>query len=136
MEMIRGGAGDLHLAITPDGPRGPRRELKPGIVMVASQTGMAIVPIGIGFTRAWRAASWDHFAVPVPFTTLAAVIGEPIAVPADLDRGVMQHCKQLVQQTLQHLTELAEDWAQRLRTEGRRAAPPAIQQASERRKSA
>jgi lysophospholipid acyltransferase (LPLAT)-like uncharacterized protein len=136
MEMIRGGAGDRHLAITPDGPRGPRREFKPGIVMVASQTGMAIVPIGIGFTRAWRAASWDHFAVPVPFTTIAAVIGEPIAVPADLDRGGMQHYKQLVQQTLQWLTAQAEDWAQGLRTQGRRAAPPVIQHASERRKSA
>jgi len=136
MEMIRGGAGDSHLAITPDGPRGPRRELKPGIVMVASQTGMAIVPIGIGFTRAWRAASWDHFAVPVPFTTLVGVIGEPIAVPADLDRGGMQHYKQLVQQTLQQLTEDAEQWAQRLRTEGRRAAPPLMEHASQRRKSA
>jgi lysophospholipid acyltransferase (LPLAT)-like uncharacterized protein len=135
MEMIRGGNNE-HLAITPDGPRGPRRELKTGIVMVASQTGMPIVPIGIGFTHAWRAASWDQFAVPVPFTTLVGVISEPIHVPADLDRGGMQHYKQLVQQTLQQLTEQAEDWASRLRTEGRRAAPPVIERAGERRKSA
>jgi lysophospholipid acyltransferase (LPLAT)-like uncharacterized protein len=62
LEMIRGSDAPLHLAITPDGPRGPRRELKPGVVMVASQTGLAIVPVGVGFTRAWRAGSWARSA--------------------------------------------------------------------------
>ena len=55
LEMIRGG-NSTHLAITPDGPRGPRRELKAGLIMVAAQAQIPIVPIGVGFTRAWRAA--------------------------------------------------------------------------------
>jgi lysophospholipid acyltransferase (LPLAT)-like uncharacterized protein len=136
LEMIRGGQGGEHLAITPDGPRGPRRELKAGIIMVAAQTGLPIVPIGVGYTRAWRAASWDHFAVPVPFTTLVGVIGAPIHVPADLDRYGMQHNKLLVQEQLAMLTGEAEEWASRLKTGGRRAAPPRLSAPQPRRKSA
>jgi lysophospholipid acyltransferase (LPLAT)-like uncharacterized protein len=134
--MIRGGNQAEHLAITPDGPRGPRRELKAGIVMVAAQTGLPIVPIGVGFTRAWRAASWDRFAVPAPFTTLVGVIGRPIAVPFDLDRHGMQHTKLLVQEQLAALTSEAEDWASRLASDGRRAAPPKLSASQTLRKSA
>ncbi|MCI0359627.1 MAG: lysophospholipid acyltransferase family protein [Planctomycetaceae bacterium] len=136
MEMIRGGNDDRHLAITPDGPRGPRREIKPGIIMVASQTSLAIVPIGVGFTRAWRAGSWDRFAVPYPLSTIAAVIGEPIAIPDELDRGGMQACKQAVQAELLRLTQAAEDWAEQLSAQGRRAAPPEFKSNNVLRKSA
>src|SRR6476659_7172865 len=54
LEMIRHPDETTHLGITPDGPRGPRRELKPGVVMIASQSGLPIIPVGIGFSRAWR----------------------------------------------------------------------------------
>jgi lysophospholipid acyltransferase (LPLAT)-like uncharacterized protein len=134
LEMIRGD-DDAHLAITPDGPRGPRRELKPGLVMVASQAGLPIVPIGIGFTRAWRAGSWDRFALPLPFSTLVGVIGAAIEVPRSIDRREMEQYTALVQQEMLRLTDLAEEWAARLRS-NRRAAPPAVSQSSERRKSA
>jgi len=126
LEMIRGDGDGAHLAITPDGPRGPRRELKPGIVMVASQSGLPIVPVGIGFTRAWRAASWDRFAVPLPFSTLVGVMSEPIEVPKDLDRAQMQHYQRLVEERLREATVQAEEWAARMRTEGRNAQPPKI----------
>jgi lysophospholipid acyltransferase (LPLAT)-like uncharacterized protein len=135
LEMIRGG-DKSHLAITPDGPRGPRRELKPGIIMVASQAGLPIVLVGVGFTRAWRAASWDRFAVPLPFSILAGVMSEPIFIPKDLDRHGMQHYQRLVEARLRELSSEAEQWAQRLKTEGRHAAPPSLPSAAEVRKSA
>lgn len=123
LEMIRGD-DRTHLAITPDGPRGPRRELKAGAIMVASQAGLPIVLVGIGFTRAWRARSWDRFAVPLPFSTLVGVISEPITIPKNLDRPGMEHYQRLVEERLLALTYQAEDWAHRLRTEGRNARPP------------
>jgi lysophospholipid acyltransferase (LPLAT)-like uncharacterized protein len=126
LEMIRNSDARLHLAITPDGPRGPRRELKAGAVMVASQSGLAIVPTGIAFVRAWRAGSWDRFAIPLPFTTAVGVVGEPIVVPRELDRGGIQHWTRVVEQQMHDLTERAEDWALRLRREGSRAVPPAV----------
>src|SRR5690349_20353411 len=87
LEMIRDQDESTHLGITPDGPRGPRRQLKPGVVMIASQSGLPIVPVGIGFVRAWRFASWDRFALPIPGSTMVGVCGEPILVPSDLDRA-------------------------------------------------
>jgi lysophospholipid acyltransferase (LPLAT)-like uncharacterized protein len=124
LEMIRNQDDSTHLGITPDGPRGPRRQLKPGVVMIASQTGLAIVPVGIGFVRAWRFASWDRFCLPWPGSTLVGVVGAPIQIPRDIDRGAMQDRVQHVEDELLRLTDLAEDWAARIRKQGNRAAPP------------
>jgi lysophospholipid acyltransferase (LPLAT)-like uncharacterized protein len=126
LEMIRHADDAAHLGITPDGPRGPRRQLKPGVIMVASQSGLPIVPVGIGFVRAWRLGSWDRFALPWPGSTLVGVIGEPIHVPRDLDRGGLAHWSQLVEGQFCQLTELAEDWAGRLRQKGSAAEPPVL----------
>ncbi|MEX2173154.1 MAG: lysophospholipid acyltransferase family protein, partial [Pirellulaceae bacterium] len=118
LEMIRGTGDDTHLAITPDGPRGPRRGLKAGIVMVASQTGLPIVVMGIGFSRAWRASSWDRFAVPLPFTTIVGVLSEPIAVPKDLGRPGLQQFTEQIEARMLGLTAQAEDWARCIRRSG------------------
>jgi lysophospholipid acyltransferase (LPLAT)-like uncharacterized protein len=135
MAMIRDG-DQAHLGITPDGPRGPRRELKPGVVMVASQSGLPIVPVGIGFVRAWRCGSWDRFALPLPGSQLLGVIGAPIHVPRDLDRGGLKTWVGIAQEQMQLMTELAEDWAERLRREGARAKPPEFPQTADLRQSA
>lgn len=126
LEMIRDRDVTTHLGITPDGPRGPRRQLKAGVVMVASQSGLPIVPVGIGFVSAWRFRSWDQFALPRPGSTMVGVVGTPINVPRDLDRGALQQWVQLVEAELLELTRLAEDWAQRIRRDGLSAAPPKI----------
>jgi hypothetical protein len=136
LAMIRDSDESAHLGITPDGPRGPRRKLKPGVVMIASQSGLPIVPVGIGFTRAWRFGSWDHFALPVPGSTLVGVVGEPICVPRELDRGAINHWMQVLEQEMLHLTQLAEDWAVRLRAGGSSAEAPVFSPPAERRRSA
>jgi lysophospholipid acyltransferase (LPLAT)-like uncharacterized protein len=113
LEMIR--LDDAaHLAITPDGPRGPRREFQLGPIMLASLTGMPIVPFGVGYTSAWRAPSWDRFAAPHPFSSVTAVIGEPIYVPANLDRDGRDELRQHVEEQMNWATQLAEDWAARI----------------------
>jgi lysophospholipid acyltransferase (LPLAT)-like uncharacterized protein len=101
-----------HLGITPDGPRGPRRVLQMGMVWIASTTGLPIVVLGIGFARAWRAKSWERFALPVPWSTAYGVFSEPIHVPPDLDRAALECWRQYVQQRLLQVTELAEAKAQ------------------------
>jgi len=55
LDMLREG-GDSHLALTPDGPRGPRRRVQAGVVLLASCTGLPLVPVGVGYTHAWRGA--------------------------------------------------------------------------------
>lgn len=124
-EMIRAAGEPAHLGITPDGPKGPRRELQPGLVMVASQTGLLVAPIGIGFSRAWRAPSWDRFAVPLPFSTMVGIVGEPIAIPPALSKLEMRRYQALVQARLSELTAAAEAWGTRIRKQGKQATPPA-----------
>jgi lysophospholipid acyltransferase (LPLAT)-like uncharacterized protein len=136
LAMIRDQDESAHLGITPDGPRGPRRVLKPGVVMIASQSGLPIVPVGIGFTRAWRFGSWDRFALPVPGSTLLGVVGEPICVPRDLDRGALNQWVEVVQEEMLRLTASAEDWAARIRRNGHSVPPPDVGRRAALRKSA
>jgi len=78
--LIRALARGDHGAVTPDGPRGPARVVKPGVIAAAQHTGAAIIPIGTGASRAWRARSWDAFLLPRPFARVRVVYGPPIHV--------------------------------------------------------
>jgi len=62
---MRAGA---HAGVTPDGPKGPRREFKPGVIALARISRRPVVLLGINYRRAWRLRSWDRFALPVPFS--------------------------------------------------------------------
>jgi lysophospholipid acyltransferase (LPLAT)-like uncharacterized protein len=68
------------VAFTPDGPRGPRRELKPGVVAAAQRGGAAIVPLHAEADRAWRLHSWDRFMIPKPFARVHISYGHPFEV--------------------------------------------------------
>ncbi len=100
-----------HLVFTPDGPRGPRRRVQPGMILLAARTGLPIVPIGIGFQRAWRARSWDRTAVPKPFSSCVCVAGKAIQVPADVDRDGLEQFRQIVEDAMLKATEAAEQLA-------------------------
>ena len=97
-----------HLAITPDGPRGPRRRVQPGVVYLAALTGLPIVPFGIAFTRAWRMNSWDRFAVPCPWSEAVCVTAEPIHVPENVRKDQFEHYRQKVEDAMNAATEAAE----------------------------
>jgi cobalt-zinc-cadmium efflux system protein len=72
-------------AITPDGPRGPVHEFKPGAVMLAQLTGKPILPISIAASRTWRFRTWDQFELPLPFSRVVIAYGEPVRMPRGLD---------------------------------------------------
>jgi lysophospholipid acyltransferase (LPLAT)-like uncharacterized protein len=103
---------DLHLAVTPDGPRGPRRRVQMGTIFLASRTGLPIVPFGVAYQRAWRFRSWDRFALPKPWSRAFAVIGQALPVPAGLDRPQMERYRLLLEEQMLSLTAAAERWAE------------------------
>ena len=102
----------MHLTITPDGPRGPRRRLAPGAVFLASRLQLPLVATGYGYDRPWRLGSWDRFAVPRPFSRARAVSGGEIHVPPGLDRGGLEHFRRKIERLLNRLTAEAEAWAE------------------------
>jgi len=71
------------IGITPDGPRGPLREVQPGALYLAQMTGCPIVPLAYGARKKWVFKGWDEFIVPKPFNRIAIMYGEPISVAAD-----------------------------------------------------
>jgi len=109
-KLLRKGRG-MHMAITPDGPRGPRRRLAAGSIYMASKLGLPLVAVGYGYDRPWRARSWDRFAVPRPGSRARCVLSPEIHIPHDLDRHGMEHFRVKVEQVLNRLSHEAETWA-------------------------
>lgn len=101
------------LAIVPDGPKGPRRQLAQGCVYLSSRMQIPIVLIGIGYDRPWRfQRAWDKFALPRPFSRARIILSPRIQVPLDVDRDGLEQHRLWMQQLLQELTTLAEEWAE------------------------
>jgi lysophospholipid acyltransferase (LPLAT)-like uncharacterized protein len=70
------------VGITVDGPRGPRHEVKGGVIALASRTGVPILPTASRGRRTWTLVkSWDHFRVPKPFTEIVVIYGQPMQIP-------------------------------------------------------
>lgn len=67
-----------------DGPRGPARRIKPGLVLLAQRTGAHIAPVYVAYRRAWEARSWDRFQVPLPWSAVLIRFGPLVEVPPDL----------------------------------------------------
>jgi lysophospholipid acyltransferase (LPLAT)-like uncharacterized protein len=110
-KLLRHGRG-LNLAITPDGPRGPRRSLAPGCIYLASRLQIPLIPMGVGYDRPWRYRRvWDQFAIPRPFSRARVVNGPRLTLPPDLDRDQIEAHRAWVEKMLNQLTETAERWA-------------------------
>ncbi len=68
-----------------DGPLGPYRKVKGGVIWLAASLGMNLVPVALHCRRAVRLHQrWDHLTLPLPFTTIHIAVGSPMAVPATL----------------------------------------------------
>lgn len=100
-----------HLLVAPDGPRGPRHEVKRGLTYLASRTGLRIVPMGVGFHRCWRAGSWDRTAIPKPGSVLTLVGGPIISVPQGAGKRTLEQYRVLVEREIETATRDATDWA-------------------------
>jgi lysophospholipid acyltransferase (LPLAT)-like uncharacterized protein len=69
------------LVVVPDGPRGPRRQAKEGVVQLARATGLPVVGIGIAAGAGHRFGTWDRLLLPRPFTRAVFVLSRPVPVP-------------------------------------------------------
>lgn len=95
-----------HIAISPDGPRGPRRKTKNGLIFLASHSGREIVPIALSCRRCWRIqGNWTDMMIPKPFTTVFGLAGRPFSVPAGLDRAGVEAYTERLQEKMDQLDE-------------------------------
>lgn len=68
------------IAVTPDGPKGPRHEVQDGIIIMAQKTKTKIVFVEVKPTKFWQLASWDKFIIPKPFGIINFYISEPVSI--------------------------------------------------------
>jgi lysophospholipid acyltransferase (LPLAT)-like uncharacterized protein len=81
----------LDICVTPDGPRGPRYRLQPGIIKLAESTGAPIVPIHVRFSSAWRLKTWDRFVIPKPFSHVEVTFAEPLRLTRGMDEAQFEN---------------------------------------------
>ncbi len=123
-------AENYHISITPDGPTGPRHQLKPGIVFLASQSGRKIVPVTSSCKRYWRIrAKWSDMLIPKPFTTVLVITGKHFSIPEKLEREQLQDYVEELEQYMHEFTKKYESFSESLQIlEKERDEPTASQQ--------
>lgn len=110
-----------HVALTIDGPRGPRFVAKPGAVILARRTGRPVSAfhIGVKWGHTFK-KSWDQFRLPYPFSRVVMFVAPPIRVPADADSETVKATQAEVQLALEGVRDMAETWFEK--TEDQRDA--------------
>lgn len=94
VEMLKTGKSAV---IIPDGPNGPRHCLKTGVIYMAQQSGVPIVPFSFSAKPAFVFKSWDRFMLPKPFAKVFIKIGAPIWIPPKVANRELVKSKQQVE---------------------------------------
>lgn len=89
-----------HVCITPDGPKGPLYEVQPGLVKLASLSGVPIIPFLVSYEKYWQASSWDRFQIPKPFSKVKVIFGEEIRVPAKVSEEELEIVRKKVEEAM------------------------------------
>jgi len=88
------------LAITPDGPRGPRYVVQEGVIALAQVTGLPIVPVTWNISRKIQTKSWDQFQIPLPFARCEMILNPPIRVPRNASDAERQELRTDLERSL------------------------------------
>lgn len=110
LRLIRILREEKAVAVTPDGPRGPIYQLKPGILKLAQASGLSIYSFAYGVKHAWRFKSWDKMILPKPFSPAVAVFSGPIKVPEQASREELDRLAATIENELCRITEFADKY--------------------------
>lgn len=91
------------IAITPDGPRGPRYQVQSGIISLAQVTGMPIVPVSYNLGSKITLKSWDRFQIPMPLSRCEMIFEQPIRVPRDADEATRESLRRQLEERLKSM---------------------------------
>ncbi len=102
LELVRLVRMGRDIAITPDGPRGPKYSLGPGVILLAQNTGARIIPVHARFQRCLRMKTWDGFIIPLPFSTVSVTIAEPLEIPENLSGEEFETARKQLEELLKN----------------------------------
>ena len=100
LDLIKKTKNGTSIAITPDGPRGPRHVVQQGTIFLGQKTSYPIIPVSLGLTNYWELPSWDRFRIPKPFSRAILMYGEPIQIPHKLNRAEIEEYRLLLEKKM------------------------------------
>jgi lysophospholipid acyltransferase (LPLAT)-like uncharacterized protein len=100
----------IRMVFTVDGPRGPRHKVKKGVVVLAKEAGLPVVPMVAAAKNRWVLNNWDKTQIPKPFTRAKIFVGEPVFVPGDADSKTIGSKVLELERKLDELVSRGEEW--------------------------
>lgn len=103
-ELVTAAGEGYDLAVTPDGPRGPRYEVQEGVIVAAQLTGLPLLPVS--YRLGWKVTlnSWDRFQIPLPFSTVEIELAEPIHIAREGNAEARRLGRETLQNRLRSIT--------------------------------
>ncbi len=108
LQLVRAYRQGYHLAVVPDGPRGPRYQVKKGVVHLAKATGAPLFPVTYSASRFIQLQSWDRLLIPLPFAHVRYYVGTPLCVARENTEEEMEQIRTELEQRLVALTDRAD----------------------------
>ena len=96
------------IAITPDGPQGPKEKISEGVIKIAKQAKVPIIPIGFWSSRNFNLNSWDSFLITLPFSKCNFVWGQDISIPENLEDKDINKYKIILEEEINRCIEVAK----------------------------
>ena len=107
-DMRRRLSQNLHVGITPDGPRGPARKAATGALQLAKTSGVVLVPVAWSTSGMWRLNSWDRLAIPKPFSRGVQIFGNAITIPSDAEPEALEEARLQLEDAINAVTAEAD----------------------------
>jgi lysophospholipid acyltransferase (LPLAT)-like uncharacterized protein len=105
LELTSWTARGYTVAITPDGPRGPRYEIQDGIIALAQLTGLPILPVSTFVRGKFQLKGWDRFQIPWPWSQAEVRVGQLVHVPREGSDAEREELKSRLQEQMRALTQ-------------------------------
>ncbi|HIA51453.1 MAG TPA: DUF374 domain-containing protein [Candidatus Melainabacteria bacterium] len=107
LEMKTAAKANSRLAMMVDGPRGPRYQVKQGLVRLAEITGLPIIPLVTHTRHNYWMDSWDNFMAPWWGTPMVHIFGHPIDIPRGITAEQSEQLTELLQSRMDRMREMA-----------------------------
>jgi lysophospholipid acyltransferase (LPLAT)-like uncharacterized protein len=109
--MVDYARNNYSIAITPDGPRGPKNKFKAGAVITAKKSSKPLILAGVGFRKKKILSNWDNFEIPYFFTTAKIIYSDPIFVNSGISYEETSALIKNCEETLNRLQEKAQGFS-------------------------
>lgn len=103
-EMVALAERGYDIAITPDGPRGPKYTLPEGVIATAQLSGLTIVPVAYHLNWKICLKTWDRFQIPLPFCRCDIITAPAVKVPREATAVEREALRKKLEDDLRSIT--------------------------------